>query len=341
DLAWGGWGRTVFRASGLPTDGGRAPAWGFDPAAAFTQEAAASAAAALGVAGEAELVDGVWTVGPRDGSAAGVTLYPDGTASFNYYDPAKDPWACVGPDAPTSGDASSSGPATSGAAGEGSSGAADLTEPSIALPEPQPCGDRDLGQAPRGEAAVAVVRDALTALGLDPAGFELAAEDYGDEMWTYVNAHQVVGGQRTGLAWSASLTGGGLQSLYGPLAPAVELGEYDVVSPTEAVERLGDPRFGSGGSGPVRLLDGEPGAMAEMPAEPTTPQLPTTPEAGAPFAWPVTEVTIVDVRLGSALHTLPDGAAALLPTYELISGDGAVWTVLAVAESALDLEPSR
>src|SRR5690606_8692608 len=109
------------------------------------------------------------------------------------------------------------------------------------------CTERDLGAAPQGDAATGALADVLRAMGLDPAGFELRAEDSGGEdSWSYATAYQVVGGQRTGLQWGASFTGGGLQSLHGFLAPVVELGEYDVVSPAEAVERLGDPRFGSG-----------------------------------------------------------------------------------------------
>lgn len=325
DMAWSGWGRTVFTSSGLPTDGGSAQAWGFDPAAVVTQESVAAAATALGVAGEAELVDGVWGVGPRDGSGAAVTLYADGTATLNYYDPAKDPWSCS-PEVATD-------PATT-SEGEGSSGGA--AEPSLGIPEP--CGERDLGAAPSGDAATGALRDALTALGQDPASYELVAEDYGDTTWTYVTAHHVLAGQRTGLTWSASLTGAGLQSLYGSLAPVVDLGEYGVVSPAEAVERLGDPRFGTAWGGPVRYLDGAEPAVTDMAAPPSG-EVPATPEPGGRFAWPVDEVTITDFRLGSALHALPTGAAALLPTYELISADGAVWTVLALTEDALDLGP--
>ncbi|WP_199425259.1 hypothetical protein [Actinotalea solisilvae] len=325
DMAWSGWGRTVFTSSGLPDDGGTAQAWGFDPAAAFTQERVAAAAAALGVAGEPELTDGVWGVGPRDGSGAGVTLYADGTATLNYYDPTKDPWSCS--------PAVATDPATT-SEGSGSSGGA--AEPSVGIPEQ--CGERDLGAAPTGDAAVGAVRDALAALGQDPASYELVSEDYGDTMWTYVTAHHVLAGQRTGLTWSASLTGAGLQSLYGSLAPVVDLGEYGVVSPAEAVERLGDPRFGTAWGGPVRYLEGAEQAVTDL-AVPPSGEVPATPEPGGRFAWPVDEVTITDFRLGSALHGLPSGAAALLPTYELISADGAVWTVLALTEDALDLGP--
>ena len=58
---WGG--RTVFTASGLSTEGGSGDAWGFDAAGAWSQEAAAAAAAALGVSGQPRLEYGAWTVG--------------------------------------------------------------------------------------------------------------------------------------------------------------------------------------------------------------------------------------------------------------------------------------
>lgn len=337
DMMWSGWGRTVFTSSGLSTDGGSHAAWGFDPAAVVTQEAVTAAAAALGVAGEPQQVGGAWTVGPNDGSAATVSINPDGTASLGYWDPSKDPFVCPAPETMATEDApASDGGGTSGSAG---TEAEERTEPAV-VPEPEPCQTRDVGAAPQGDAATAVLRDALTALGIDPAGYEMVVESY-DPAWTSVTGHQVLDGQRTGVTWTASLTGAGLQGLYGALAPVVELGDYPVVSPAEAVERLGDPRFGNGWSGPVRYLEGEGGAATSMPVEPVEPTVPGTPEPGAPIAWPVEEVTIVDARLGSALHTLPDGAAALLPTYELVSADGGVWTVLAVADDSLDMAPVR
>ncbi|HQY33556.1 MAG TPA: hypothetical protein PLS68_06270 [Actinotalea sp.] len=313
---WGGWGRTVFTSSGLSDEGGSHAAWALDAASVFSDATIAAAAAALGVAGSPEMTYGSWSVGATDGTGPVVTLSADGTASLGYYDPTTDPWSCT--------------TVTEG-------GADGTTEEGLVAPEP--CVQRDLGPAPQGEDASARLRALLGSLGQDAASFELVAEDYGDIAYAYVTAYQVIDGQRTGLAWSASFTGAGLQSLYGSLAPAVALGEYAVISPVEAVERLGDPRFGFGWGGPIAYADGaaaREGDMAVQSEEPAVPTVPPTAAAGSSLSWPVTEVTIVSARLGVALHTQADGAAVLAPTYELTSADGGIWTVLAVADSALD-----
>ncbi|WP_149203724.1 hypothetical protein [Actinotalea subterranea] len=342
-LFWPGYGgRTVFTASGLSQDGGTAKAWGLDPSQALTQEAVERAAAALGVPGAATQSDGMWTVGATDGSGPTVSVYPDGTASFSFYDPTKDPWSCV---APTDGAASTQGSAGTapdeGAGGGSDDVTTDAVDPSvgIALPEPVPCEQRDLGAAPTGDAAAAQVRDTLGALGLDPASFEVVVEDSTDTAWTSVTAYHVVDGQRSGLIWSAALSGGGLQSVNGPLATLVDLGAYDVVSPTEAVERLGDPRFGAGG-GPIAYLEDTMAAREGDQASVSPLQtVPPTAVPGSPIAWPVDQVTIVEARLGVALHTQADGAAVLVPTYELTGDDGGIWSVVAVADAQLDMTP--
>ncbi|TRW43971.1 hypothetical protein FJ693_15630 [Georgenia yuyongxinii] len=327
--------RTVFRSSGLSDASGTATAWTFDAGAAFTAERVAAVAAALGVSGEPRLQDGLWQVGANDGTAPSLQLYPDGQANLSYYDPTADPYTCR-----------ETLPADGGAPagdGEGSVGAETCTTP-------------DLGPAPDADTATARTRDLLAAAGLDPAAFEYEVPDHGDEPMTTVMAHQVVDGQRTGLQWFVALSGKGVQSASGALAPLVPLGEYAVVSPTAAVARLTDPRFGSLGG--VSILaesaalraDQAPaagGSAAEQapapddaistePAQPQGPPAAATP--GAPVAWPVREVTLTQARLGVAQYTTPSGTTLLVPAYELSSGQES-WSVVALAEAALDLAP--
>lgn len=362
-------GRTVFTSSGLSTEGGTGQAYALDPRAAYSADTAAAAAAVLGVSGEPREVDWGWVVGPDDGTAPTLTLGKDGMIGLQYWDPAKDPWGCV-----ATGSASAEGqarvdeaqPAAPEGAGEqgvegaepgaangpdASVGSDASTEPGTTaepdaatsdmaiLPEPVDCEERDLGPAPKGDAAVAVLRDAMASLGVDVGDYEFRAEDYDDEAYTYVTADHVVGGQRTGLQWGGSLTGAGLQSLHGFTAPLVELGEYAVVSPAEAVERLSDPRFTSGWGGPIAWVDGkDPYTRLEVQGTTASPELPAPVEPGSRIAWRVDEVTIVEARLGVAFHTAADGAALLVPTYELIGEDGAIWSVIAVTDDHLDFE---
>jgi hypothetical protein len=348
DMAvWPGyWGRTVFTASGLSDAGGSAEAWAFDASGAFSEQTIASLAAALGVPGTPMLQDWMWTVGPNDGSAASVQLFADGTASVYYYDPTKDVWRCDVTTMPQEEPAVPEEGTTDQAPSETQEDVAppadelppDVIDPGFGV-SPEPCRQQDLGAAPKGDAAVAVLRSTLSAIGFDASAFEYVAEDYGDAAWTYVTAYQVVDGQRTGMAWGAALSGAGLQSLNGALAPLVSLGSYDVISPADAVLRLSDPRFGSGGGGYYPMAEGgEERVMMDIPAAPSVPEA-VTP--GSRIGWPVSQVTITQARLGLAMHTQPDGAVLLAPSYELISGDGAVWSVIAVADSHLDFSAVR
>lgn len=318
-------GRTVFTSAGLGTEGTSAPAWAYDAAGTFSAETAAKVAAALGVAGEPRQEYGAWTVGPTDGQGPVVSLQPDGTTSVSFNDPGKDPWACAFVAIPGSGAAT--------------------TEEKEADPQAG-CGQQDLGPAPSPDAAISTSKDVLGSLGLDPAGYEYATESYdADGKILAVTASQVVDDQRTGVAWNLTYSGAGLSSLYGSLAPTVSIGEYAVVSPTEAVERLGDPRFGSPGIIAYARQGGPQGAPHAAttdvaPVEPEVPTVPPTAGEGAAVSWPVDEVTITSARLGWAVHYQADGGAVLVPSYELSDADGSTWSVVAVADDELDFSPA-
>ncbi|QDW61234.1 hypothetical protein [Oerskovia sp. KBS0722] len=321
----GFWGRTVFTSAGLGTEGTSAPAWAYDAAGTFSAETAAKVAAALGVAGEPRQEYGAWTVGPNDGQGPTVSLQPDGTTSVSFNDPTKDPWAC-------------------GVVATPGSDTATTEEMEI---DPQAgCGQQDLGPAPSPDAAISTSKDVLGSLGLDPAGYEYATESYDvDGKILAVTASQVVDGQRTGVVWSLTFSGAGLSSLYGALAPTVPIGDYAVVSPAAAVERLGDPRFGSpgviayarGGDASTML---EGATMDVAPVEPEVPTVPPTAGDGAAVSWPVEEVTITSARLGWAVHYQADGGAVLVPSYELSDAEGSTWSVIAVADDELDFSPA-
>jgi hypothetical protein len=50
----------------------------------------------------------------------------------------------------------------------------------------------------------------------------------------------------------------------------------------------------------------------------------------------VSEVTITEARLGLAQHHQRDGSVLVLPAYELRDAQGNSWSVIAVAEEAMD-----
>lgn len=341
-------GRIVFTGGpGLSDDRGEQAAWGFDAAGVYSRATLDRVADVFGVSGAVSDEYGL-AKGSTDGTGPSVSLAPDGLASVSYYDPTRDPWSCAvrsAPDRPSSGDGAGTG--------SGSTGAARLGDGVVAVPEPglvaptapalRPCADG----RPSASAAVRVARDTLTALGLDAASYQVAADTSVGQVGgaTTVLATLVVDGQASGVQWSFTVDAEGLQAAYGPLAPLVALGDYDVVSAQEAVDRLNDPRFTTswGGVWPLAMRSFDTagssasGAVSPEIAPGVAPEVPPTPRAGDPFAWPVTRVTVTGARLGVALQTFDDGSSALVPAYELSDGSGSTWSVLAVAESELDL----
>lgn len=313
----GGYGHTTFTAKELSTAGRSFDAWAYDAASVYSSDTASRLAKALGVPGTPK-EDWGWTVGPNDGTGATVALSPDGMASMSYYDPSKDPWACGVKSAPDS---------ISGTDDAGTD---------------EKAPDCDVADAPKSKAAIAAAKDVLASIGVDTGALEIETQETGDDKTASVVGYTVVDGQRTDATWYVTVVAAGVSSVNGPVAPLVALGSYDVVSPAQAVERLGDPRFGSsaGGVTPFAMRGGvalEGDAVISAPSEaPSAPSVPKTVQPGDAIAWPVTQVTIDDARLGLASHTTADGATLLVPTYELTGTDGSVWSVIAVVDQQLD-----
>ncbi|WP_129336629.1 hypothetical protein [Cellulomonas endophytica] len=298
-MPWGG-GRTVFTGSGLGDATGSAPAWAYDASGVVDAATAERVAAALGVTGTATAQYGTWMVGPTDGSGPNVMVWDGGSVGFNR-------------------------PVDEG-----------CLDPAAAGGEACPASDPD--------ASAQALRDAMRAVGLDPDGWAVTATS--DGTGVTVQAFRVVEGRQVGDPWSAWAVGGELVNLSGSLAALAPLGDYPTIGAQEGVERLNDPRFGSGG--PVWAADAgvaQEGAGAGDaatssvvgPDETTPPSAAPVPEAGAPVPWSVRTVDLTSAELTWATTWTPDGGALLLPTWAYTDADGATWTVLAVAESALDL----
>ena len=322
-----GYGRTVFSSSGLSSAGGSRHVYGFDAEGAVSEATARQVATALGMASTVRQEYGVWYV--EDGART-LSLQPDGVGSLSYTDAAHDPWACEKLGAPD---------ATTNDSGGGSSSSLASAEPAP-LPEPA-CDDATGATVPKARAQVLVARF-LEAVGLDASDYRVEVATSGV---TTATATLEVDGSPTGLAWSFTLTDDRVQSAWGGIAPLVDLGAYGVVSPRVAVERLGDPRFGSSWGWAVATARGsaaadgaETGALEKetLPVEPSAAPAPTTPEPGDDLSWPVQHVTITSATLGSQVTWLGDGAAVLAPTYTLRSADGGEWTVIAVVDDQLD-----
>ncbi|WP_418275849.1 hypothetical protein ACNHYB_13465 [Isoptericola jiangsuensis] len=317
-MAYPGWfdGRATFDQQGLATSGAEATAYAYDATSAATEANASEVAAALGVDGEPRWEHGSWAVGPQDGDGPSLWLSVDPSASFSYNDPGADPWRCE--------EAATATTTEGGATGA----ASDAVEPAPACAPPE-------GQV-SGRAAVEALSATMESLGVDPGRFEFEPAEEGEGS-RWVSASEVVDGRRTGAAWSATVSEDGVAWLDGFLATTVELGTYPVISPAEAVERLADVRFGQN-AWPVTY---GPAAEARLMApgdERTEPdEAPAPPSAGADLPWDVSDVTITDARLGLAQEYREGQATLLLPAYELGDAEGNVWTVVAVAQDALDM----
>jgi hypothetical protein len=351
-------GHLVFVGQGLSDQTGSATAYAFDASGVASADTAARVAAALGVTGSPQVQWGSWVVGPNDGSGPTVSL--DGSGNVSFYDPGRDPWQC--------GTGTGNGTSSSGGAAEGklvapvpetspamSDGVARVATPEPAQPpvtpapsDPSVCSP---GATPTGDAATARAREALAAVGIDTTGTQVQVDDSNAKgegnvgaAYVYVSFQQVIDGRLTGVGWSVSLVGDGVQSLNGTLAPLVTLGSYDVVSPAQAVERLNDPRFGASGGlyypmdgRAYAAAEGSAGSTAVATAEPSQdPTVPPAPTPGGAIAWPVQTVTLVSAELGLALTTQPSGAQVLVPAYALTDTTGATWSVVAVADTRLD-----
>lgn len=189
------------------------------------------------------------------------------------------------------------------------------------------------GTPPSEQAAIDALRAVLTATGRDADAFAYGSETWEGAVTRTAQAWPLVDGQRIDQSWSIEVAEAGTVSVSGALAPIIGLGEYPIVSADEAFGRLSDPRFGAQRSGGViALRDDTVGGETWVP--PTAP--PATPGEGAAVSWPVTEVHIVEARLGLASQWQADGSVLIVPAYEFIDSDGGTWSVIAVAEESLD-----
>ncbi len=309
----GGFGRTHFTDGGLPTAGGDAEAWGFDPGQVASAQTAERIAAAMGVSGTATVQYQAWTVGPQDGSGPSVSVIGDGIASVSYNDPQAYQWCGSGTEPGVMKDGSVAEPASP-----------DGSCPPVVT------------TAITSADAISRSTEMLTSLGVDPAGYRLSSPDEeGGSGFRSVTAAQTMNGLETGQQFWFTFVGDRLASFNGGLAPMVSLGQYPVVSPARAVERMNDPRFSASRGYPIDIMP-----AVEMPVQPEPAtdgvSVPPTPTPGAAIAWPVSEVTLVGATLGLTSQYQPDGSIMLIPAYTMTATDGGTWTVVAVADERLD-----
>jgi hypothetical protein len=334
----------------LPTD---AVAYQYPAGADVDAATLASLAAALGVAGDPVRLDdpaigALWRVGPDDGSAPSLTVNRDAQLSWYYSSAwadqpviagcaaaAAEPVEAAPSSNPTTGEDSSSSTPDSLVGGD----AVAPTVSSCAQPEP-PAG------VPTAAAAEARSRELLTAIGEDPASFEL--ETYADEWSSSVTAWQILGGLRSNVSFGFGFGGAGtLQWANGVLAEPIATGPYPLIDLDVAIARLEDQQSmwaGATGRGEPALMDavsgGASGSAAADPAiAPTEPAIVAPPTSDVPVGTlpaPEPEVaTLVDVRADFWWAWDADGSLWLLPAYTFTDTEDRVHTVPAVTDDYL------
>ncbi|NYD67399.1 hypothetical protein [Agromyces atrinae] len=300
-LPWGS-GRTAFTGSGFSDSDGKALAFAYDSRSVSNVETIAALAAAFGVEGTPELIDGSWIVGPVDGSAPqlSVSLF-DGTVSFGYSDLAINPGKC--------GD-----------------------EAGVGVPcEP-------VGPIPDEDAAIDALRKVIADTGRDASTFEFTSETYEGAVTRSAQAWPVVNGQRLAQPWNLELSDAGIVGVSGSLAPLVELGDLPIISEQAAFERLSDPRFSAIMTPSAESLREQSAGMQTIEWVPPT-EAPATPTSDVNISWPVTSVDLESVRLGLTTQWQPDGSVIVIPAYEFTDGAGSTWSIIAVADSRIDFSP--
>lgn len=237
-------------------------------------------------------------------------------------------------------------------------------------PSADPWAEGSGATAVDGAEATARLSEMMTALGVDPAGFDLTVEDTGTATATTVSAQRAAGTVGDGQTWQLTVSSLGVSSLNGALAPLVDLGSYDVVGAATAVGRLTDPRFGptadfgimpfARAADDLQVTDGategvtpeearaleeanpsldvmpEPGVDVPSDDPAAVPTLPPSAVPGGVISWPVSEITITGAELTTTPVYSADGSVVLVPAYRLAGDDGSSWTVIAVTEDHLD-----
>ena len=337
--------RTTGTVYGPSTDG----QWTTEESQTLLQEYADQ----LGIGGTVQNLDEdegyAFVIDPVDGRSLNAYSYAY-SSSLDYNNPAFDPWCeQMKTDMANSGDEYGWF-----AYGPGPGGPADLT-----------C--TDLGPAPDDATAIAAAQEFLSQLGIDATGysfkvqpsyaysemgmaetemsndgaFATSAPDHPQgDIPEMAIVEVVISPTDSPLAgfrdWHVSTTSAGISYASIQFGDYAELGDYPVISPAEAVERVNDVRFQQMGAYIPTLDYYDESGYYEEWVEPE-PLPPVTP--GDPIPYPLSESAVIDAELHTGMINLWDGTEFIVPVYDLSDGDGNHWQVMGLAEEALDFTP--
>lgn len=298
----------------------------------------------LGIEGTVQDEDGHFAHVIDSADGRNLAAYSNGaTSSLDYTNPTLDPWC---EDMRTQ--MADSGE-DYGWFGYGSGGPADIT-----------C--TELGPRPDDATALATAEEFLAQLEVDYSGYTLQVQTYDPEIYgtqegdgAYATSapgeSHPLGPENTSTEvivsttdgplegyhdWHLSVTSEGVSYASIQFGDYVELGDYPVISPAEAVERVNDVRFQQLGAY-IPTLDyyDESGYYEEwVEPEPLPPIAP-----GELIPYPLTESAVTTAELHTGIVSLWDGTEFIVPVYDLSDGQGNHWQVMGLAEEALDFTP--
>lgn len=220
----------------------------------------------------------------------------------------------------------------------------------------------ELGPAPDDATAIATAQEFLSQLGIDATGYTFEVlpsyaysemEMAGDEAFAtsapddspgdnpeMATAEVAISPTDSPLAgfrdWHVSTTSAGISYASIQFGELVELGDYPVISPAEAVQRVNDVRFQQLGAYIPTLDYYDESGYYEEWVEPE-PLPPVSPGELIPF--PLTESPVTAAELHTGIVSLWDGTEFIVPVYDLSDADGNHWQVMGLAEEALDFSP--
>lgn len=177
-----------------------------------------------------------------------------------------------------------------------------------ATTDPGACVMRVSGQAPSAQKALQEVQKVAASLNaklVSPRASVQSADGL-----TQVSVPVQMPGQKDTTLWRATVSERGVATINANLGAMTKLGDYKVISQSEALRRLNDPKFG-----PLDVYD----------------------PAGGPAGGNDTKINGQISLRKATLSTAPvkqkDGSLLSLPVYLFQDIQGRVWTVLAVADN--------
>lgn len=171
-----------------------------------------------------------------------------------------------------------------------------------ATPKDPGCVMRAVGSAPTTSQALAEVQKVAAALGAQVLSAQAGATS--KDGITTVDVPVVLPGQEQAQNWRAVVTANGVASIKANLGKETKVGDYQVISPAQAVKRLNDPKFG-----PLDVYDPK-GAGTKINGK----------------------IELVEATLTNAPIKQKNGSILSMPVYQITDTAGRVWTVLAVAD---------